>query len=97
VSWVGVAGFEPAASSSRSQVVLWAARTGACLTWQTPSADVRWRPWWFAVIVTQLVTRPHTNSDNTVAGSGSSLRSANASIPVASRAHRVQTATDGGE
>jgi nitroimidazol reductase NimA-like FMN-containing flavoprotein (pyridoxamine 5'-phosphate oxidase superfamily) len=41
---VGVAGFEPAASSSRSQVQTWTASTAARMTWDRPSVTVRWRP-----------------------------------------------------
>jgi hypothetical protein len=54
---VGVAGFEPAASSSRSQVPIRTASAAACLTWEALSVDVRWRPRLSAVIVTHLVTR----------------------------------------
>jgi hypothetical protein len=54
---VGVAGFEPAASSSRSQVASRAASTAACLTWERPSIDVRWRSPLTMAIVTHLVTR----------------------------------------
>jgi hypothetical protein len=55
---VGVAGFEPAASSSRSQVVVSTASAASCLTWERPSVDVRWRPPLAVAIVTHLVTRP---------------------------------------
>jgi hypothetical protein len=45
------------ASSSRSQVTARAASAAACLTWERPSVDVRWRPPLAAAIVTHLVTR----------------------------------------
>ena len=54
---VGVPGFEPAASSSRSQVPVRATSAAACLTWEAPSVDVRWRPLLSVAIVTHLVTR----------------------------------------
>jgi hypothetical protein len=54
---VGVAGFEPAASSSRSQSVASAGATSICLTWDEASAVVRWRPALALAIVTQLGTR----------------------------------------
>ena len=57
MTWVGVAGFEPAASSSRSQVAVLTTSVAACLTWDRPSVSVRWRPLLVVVIVTQLVTR----------------------------------------
>ena len=57
VSWVGVAGFEPAASSSRSQVAVGSASAPACLTWEVPSVNVRWRPLLAMAIVTHLVTQ----------------------------------------
>jgi hypothetical protein len=41
---VGVAGFEPAASSSRSQVISCATSAAGCLTWGRPSVDVHWCP-----------------------------------------------------
>ena len=46
-----------AATSSRSQVPMRAARAAACLTWQASSVYVRWRPPLSVVIVTQLATR----------------------------------------
>jgi hypothetical protein len=55
---VGVAGFEPAASSSRSQVQMSAASAAACLACGRPSVDVRWRPPLSVAIVTHFVTRP---------------------------------------
>ncbi len=54
---VGVAGFEPAASSSRSQVAVWTASAASCLTWERSSVSVRWRPPLALAIVTHLVTR----------------------------------------
>ena len=45
------------ASSSRSQVPMWAARAAARLTWARPSVSVRWRPLLAVAIVTHLVTR----------------------------------------
>jgi len=54
---VGVAGFEPAASSSRSQVAVRAACAAACLTWERPSVSVYWRPPLAVAVVTHLVTR----------------------------------------
>ena len=56
-SWVGVAGFEPAASSSRSQVVARTASVEAHLPWDKPSVSVCWRPPLSVAIVTHLVTR----------------------------------------
>jgi len=44
VSWVGVAGFQPAASSSRSQVAARAVSFAACLTYEQPSIGVRQCP-----------------------------------------------------
>ena len=52
-----MAGFEPAASSSRSQVGKRAASTPAHLTCEQPSITVRWCPSPAAGVVTQLVTR----------------------------------------
>jgi hypothetical protein len=57
VTWVGVAGFEPAASSSRSQVASLSASAAARLAWDRPSVDVRWRPPLSVAIVTHFVTR----------------------------------------
>ena len=50
-------GWHGAASSSRSQIVVRAARVVACLTWEAPSVGVRWRALLSVVIVTHLVTR----------------------------------------
>ena len=58
MTWVGVAGFEPAASSSRSQIAVRAASAAVRLTWERPSVNVRQRPVMNVPIVTQLVTRP---------------------------------------
>jgi len=55
---VGVAGFEPAASSSRSQVRIPTASTVACLTLERLSVSVRWCPPLPVAVVTHLVTRP---------------------------------------
>jgi hypothetical protein len=54
---VGVAGFEPAASSSRSQVPTRTARAATCLIWEAASMAVRWRPPPVMAIVTHLDTR----------------------------------------
>jgi hypothetical protein len=54
---VGVAGFEPAASSSRSQVAVSTASAASYLTWERSSVSVRWRPLLALAIVTHLVTR----------------------------------------
>ena len=54
---VGVAGFEPAASSSRSQVAARTASIAACLTSERPSMGVRWCLPREPVIVTHSVTR----------------------------------------
>ena len=54
---VGVAGFEPAASSSRSQVLAGTTSVAACLAWDRPSMDVRRRPPSAVAIVTRLVTQ----------------------------------------
>lgn len=53
---VGMAGFEPAASSSRSQVPAGTTSVAACLVWDRQSMDVRQRPPSAVVIVTHLVT-----------------------------------------
>ena len=55
---VGVAGFEPAASSSRSQVQTRSASAAARLAWDRSSVGVRWRPPLSVAIVTHFVTRP---------------------------------------
>ena len=57
LTWAGVAGFEPAACSSRSQVAVRTARAAVCLIWERPSVNVRQRPVMNVAIVTQLVTR----------------------------------------
>jgi len=49
--------FEPAASSSGSQVAARAASAAARMAWGTPSVHVRWRPPLSVAIVTQFVTR----------------------------------------
>jgi hypothetical protein len=54
---VGVAGFEPAASSSRSQIAVRTARAAVRLIWERPSVNVRQRLVMNVPIVTQLVTR----------------------------------------
>jgi hypothetical protein len=54
---VGVAGFEPAASSSRSQRKMQAARAAGGVTWGRSSIGVRWRPRLTVAIVTHLVAR----------------------------------------
>src|SRR6516162_4148971 len=68
LTWVGVAGFEPAASSSRSQV----RRPRWCgfsyLTWARASVSVRWCMWVCAAIVTQLVTQLVSQSARRPAG-----------------------------
>jgi hypothetical protein len=56
--WVGVAGFEPAASSSRSQVHRSARRVYPRLACWEPSMAVRASPRMNAAIVTQFVTHP---------------------------------------
>ncbi len=53
---VGVAGFEPAAFSSRSQLAMRTAMGPARLTWAATSVDVRWRLLLSMVIVTRFVT-----------------------------------------
>ena len=58
MTWVGVAGFEPAASSSRSQVQTRTASAAASLAWDRPSVGVRWRPPLSVAIVTHFVTQP---------------------------------------
>ena len=57
MTWVGVAGFEPAASSSRSQVPAGTTSVAACLAWDRPSMNVRWRPPSAVAIVTHLATQ----------------------------------------
>jgi hypothetical protein len=57
LTWVGVAGFEPAASSSRSQLAMRTARAAVSLTWEATSADIRRGPSLTTAIVTHLVTR----------------------------------------
>lgn len=41
-----------------SQVAVRTASTAACLSWEAPSVNVRWRPSLATVVVTHLVTRP---------------------------------------
>src|SRR5712691_11197008 len=53
---VGVTGFEPAASSSRSQDATWSPWAGTSLACTTASASVRRDPPLCQVVVTQLVT-----------------------------------------
>jgi hypothetical protein len=53
----GVAGFEPAASSSRSQVQMPPASAASCLTWDRTSVSVRGRPTLAMAIVTHLGTQ----------------------------------------
>ena len=84
LTWVGVAGFEPAASSSRSQVAVRAARAAACLNWQRSSVSVRWRPRLAVVIVTHLVTRSF----------GSRCREALLKHPVSPSANRYRAYPD---
>lgn len=55
---IGVAGFEPATSSSRSQVTMRTASAPACLTCEQPSVNVRWCPSLASGAVTHFVTRP---------------------------------------
>ena len=55
--WVGVAGFEPEASSSRSQVAVWTVSGASCPAWERSSVGVRRRPRLAVAIVTHLVTR----------------------------------------
>jgi len=50
-------GFGSVASSSRSQVAVYAASAAACLTWERPSVTVRWRPPLLVAIVTQVRDR----------------------------------------
>jgi hypothetical protein len=54
---VGVAGFEPAASSSRSQVAARATSAAARVACGRPSMRVRWRPPLLVAIVIRFVTR----------------------------------------
>ena len=56
VTWVGVAGFESAASSSRSQRATWPTTALLCLTCLAPSVDVLWRPLVSVAAVTELAT-----------------------------------------
>lgn len=56
LTWAGVAGFEPAAASSRRQVAAWAASTAARVTCGRPSVRVRWRPPLPVAIVAQFAT-----------------------------------------
>jgi hypothetical protein len=75
MTWVGVAGFEPAASSSRSQVPVRPTSAVACLTCDRSSVCVRWRPPLSVAIVTHFVTRalasrsPATADPNTLSKS----------------------------
>ena len=57
MTWVGVAGFEPAASSPRSQVHAWTASAVASLAWDRQSVGFRWRPPMSVAIVTWLLGR----------------------------------------
>ncbi len=52
-----MAGFEPAASSSRCEVAVPTASAAACLTWEPLSVGVRWGPLQATGVVTHLVTR----------------------------------------
>jgi hypothetical protein len=70
---VGVAGFEPAASSSRSQVRYGLPGAAACLTWEAPSVGIRWRPLLSVVIVTHLVTRSFASRCASGCACGSTL------------------------
>ena len=54
---VGVAGFEPAASSSRTQVTESVGSASALLTCNASSIGVPWRPSLATVVVTHLVTQ----------------------------------------
>ena len=65
---VGVAGFEPAASSSRSQVQVPTPSAAACLAWDRSSMGVRWRPPLSVAIVTHFVTQSHAPSPRAIAG-----------------------------
>jgi hypothetical protein len=56
------------ASSSRSQVMRWAPRAAACLTWEPLSVNVRWCPLLAVVIVTHLDTRSHAVAPTPVGG-----------------------------
>jgi len=53
---VRVAGFEPAASSSQSQLTVRAASVTERLTWDPPSVSVRRRPLLAVALVTHFVT-----------------------------------------
>ena len=55
---VGVPGFEPAASSSRSQRATWLTATLTELTCLGSFVDIRWRPLVSMTVVTDLVTHP---------------------------------------
>ena len=57
VTWVGVAGFEPAASSSRRQSATRLASAGTACTGGSASTGVRQRPSKTGWIVTQFVTQ----------------------------------------
>jgi hypothetical protein len=78
---VGVAGSEPAASLSRSQVPAQTASAAARLAWDTPSVDVRWRPPLAVAIVTHFVTQPlYVHSGGNYAGICSSRTSRRSSV-----------------
>ena len=66
VSAVGVSRL--VASSSRSQVAPRVASGAAYLTWERPSASVRWCPLLAMAIVTHLVTQPFTGRQWTPIG-----------------------------
>jgi hypothetical protein len=59
---VGVAGFEPAASSSRSQVTESVGSASAFLTCNASSISVPWRPSLATAVVTHLVTQALSSS-----------------------------------
>jgi hypothetical protein len=68
LTWVGVAGFEPAASSSRSQRAMQRASTLTLSDLLSSSVDVRRRPLALSIVVTQLVTRPRSERSGRAAG-----------------------------
>jgi hypothetical protein len=88
---VGVAGFEPAASSSRTQVPAGAASAAACAACDGPSVDVRCRPPLAVAIVTHFVTQSPCGQQ-TAAGLARSVYVSRGGLETSNAVHRVTRA-----